>query len=138
MNTTLSPAMDETLRYIYFEVIDRYTPEYIKTIEFEYTPWVFSLLGSIVIGLSGIFPLLIIPSGTTDIGDRKYYFFNKCIEINEAQSNRIESIFVCVFFFLHQFEIIDHHFTSSDSILPSDKIRSLALQKCHFHRSNNL
>lgn len=73
MNTTLSPAMDETLRYIYFEVIDKYTPDYIKTIEFEYTPWVFSLLGSIVIGLSGIFPLLVIPSGTTDFGDRKYF-----------------------------------------------------------------
>lgn len=89
--------MDETLRYIYFEVIDRYTPEYIKTIEFEYTPWVFSLLGSIVIGLSGIFPLLIIPSGTTDIGDRKYYSFNICIEKNEAQSHRID---FCVVFFL--------------------------------------
>ncbi|XP_031618580.1 zinc transporter ZIP13 homolog isoform X1 [Contarinia nasturtii] len=61
MNTTLSPIMDETLRYIYSEVIERYTPEYIKSIEFEYTPWVFSILGSIVIGLSGIFPLLIIP-----------------------------------------------------------------------------
>lgn len=86
MNTTLSPAMDETLRYIYFEVIDKYTPDYIKTIEFEYTPWVFSVLGSIVIGLSGIFPLLIIPSDTTDFGDRKYFvtipffFASMCIE----------------------------------------------------------
>lgn len=75
MNTTLSPAMDETLRYIYFEVIERYTPEYIKTIEFEYTPWVFSLLGSIVIGLSGIFPLLVIPGDATgsDFSDREYF-----------------------------------------------------------------
>lgn len=75
MNTTLSPAMDETLRYIYSEVIERYTPEYIKTIEFEYTPWVFSLLGSIVIGLSGIFPLLVIPinaGGSSDFNDRMY------------------------------------------------------------------
>lgn len=28
---------------------------------FEYTPWLFSLLGSIMIGLTGIFPLLVIP-----------------------------------------------------------------------------
>lgn len=28
---------------------------------FEYNPWVFALLGSAIIGLSGIFPLLIIP-----------------------------------------------------------------------------
>lgn len=77
MNTTISPAMDETLRYIYFEVIERYTPDYIKTIEFEYTPWVFSLLGSIVIGLSGIFPLLVIPvnAGGTEFSDRKYCAF---------------------------------------------------------------
>lgn len=74
MNTTLSPAMDETLRYIYSEVIDRYTPEYIKTIEFEYTPWIFSVLGSIVIGLSGIFPLLVIPvnAGGAEYNNRKY------------------------------------------------------------------
>lgn len=86
MNTTLSPAMDETLRYIYLEVIDKYTPDYIKTIEFEYTPWVFSVLGSIVIGLSGIFPLLIIPSDTTDFGDRKYFvtipFFSRVCALN--------------------------------------------------------
>lgn len=28
---------------------------------FEYQPWVFSLLGSALVGLSGIFPLFIIP-----------------------------------------------------------------------------
>lgn len=77
MNTTLSPAMDETLRYIYSEVIERYTPEYIKTIEFEYKPWIFSVLGSIVIGLSGIFPLLVIPAnaGGAEYRNRKYDFF---------------------------------------------------------------
>lgn len=73
MNTTLSPVMDETLRYIYFEIIERYTLDYIKSFEFEYTPWIFSMLGSIVIGLSGIFPLLIIPldAGGGDFSDRK-------------------------------------------------------------------
>lgn len=71
--------MDETLRYIYSEVIERYTPEYIKTIEFEYTPWVFSLLGSIVIGLSGILPLFIIPinaGGGSGFNDRKFSHCN--------------------------------------------------------------
>lgn len=66
MNTTLSPAMDETLRFIYSEMIERYVPDYMKTIEFTYTPWVFSVLGSIVIGLSGIFPLLVIPDDTAN------------------------------------------------------------------------
>lgn len=41
-------------------ILDLYVPEYIKTI--EYVPWIFSLLGSALIGLSGILPLLIIPS----------------------------------------------------------------------------
>lgn len=79
MNTTLSPAMNETLRYIYLEVIERYTPEYIKTIEFEYTPWIFSVLGSIVIGLSGIFPLLVIPANAAgaEYSNRKYKSFEQ-------------------------------------------------------------
>lgn len=28
---------------------------------FEYQPWIFSMLGSAIVGLSGIFPLLVIP-----------------------------------------------------------------------------
>ena len=28
---------------------------------FEYQPWLFSLLGSAMVGLSGVFPLLVIP-----------------------------------------------------------------------------
>lgn len=73
MNTTLSPAMDETLRYLYVEIIERYTLEYVKAFEFEYKPWVFSVLGSIILGLSGIFPLLVIPvdAGGTEFSDRK-------------------------------------------------------------------
>lgn len=69
MNTTLTPFMDETLRYIYEEV-QFYIPEYVKGFEFEYTPWVFSLLGAALIGLSGILPLLIIPTDTGDKGSR--------------------------------------------------------------------
>lgn len=45
-------------------ILDLYVPEYItayvKTI--HYVPWLFSLLGSALIGLSGILPLIIIPS----------------------------------------------------------------------------
>jgi len=44
-------------------LLELYVPEYIRTI--KYVPWVFSLLGSALIGLSGILPLIIIPSGET-------------------------------------------------------------------------
>ncbi|XP_076279665.1 zinc transporter Zip99C [Lasioglossum baleicum] len=46
-----------------YEIVaeDLWTP-WESTVEyFEYTPWVFSLLGSTMIGLTGIFPLLVIP-----------------------------------------------------------------------------
>lgn len=75
MNNTLAPFMDETLRYI-FEEVQHYIPEYVKAYEFEYTPWVFSLLGATLVGLSGILPLLVIPAdtGAKDGGfsDREY------------------------------------------------------------------
>lgn len=86
--------MDETFRYIYVEIIEKYTLDYIKAFEFEYTPWVFSLLGSICIGLSGIFPLLVIPAdavGSGQYNDRKYWFslctisvFSLCIYIENT------------------------------------------------------
>lgn len=61
--------MEDTLRFIYEEV-QHFIPEYVKTYEFEYTPWVFSLLGSALIGLSGILPLLVIPTDTGEKGAR--------------------------------------------------------------------
>lgn len=54
------PFIDETFLYIYKEVVHTYLPDFIK--EFHYTPWIFSLLGSVLIGLSGILPLVIIPA----------------------------------------------------------------------------
>lgn len=54
--------MDEALQYIYVEVIERYLPECISSIEIAYQPWVFALIGSALIGLSGILPLLVIPN----------------------------------------------------------------------------
>lgn len=41
-------------------LLDLYVPEYLRQI--QYVPWVFSLIGSALIGLSGILPLIIIPS----------------------------------------------------------------------------
>lgn len=67
MNTTMSPFIEETLHYIYQEV-QIFIPEYIKTFDFEYTPWVFSLLGATLIGLSGILPLFVIPSNVGEKG----------------------------------------------------------------------
>lgn len=57
---------DEGITYFYKEY-HHYLPEFVK--EFQYTPWVFSLLGSFVIGLSGILPLAIIPT-TVEGGDK--------------------------------------------------------------------
>lgn len=55
-------------------LLELYVPEYIRTI--TYVPWVFSLIGAALIGLSGILPLIIIPSETPgkdkEIKNRKY------------------------------------------------------------------
>uniref|UniRef100_A0A1A9V3F4 Uncharacterized protein n=1 Tax=Glossina austeni TaxID=7395 RepID=A0A1A9V3F4_GLOAU len=75
MNAT-GTFFDEQLATMYAHVMNQYVPEYFKT--FEYTPWVFSLLGSMVIGLSGILPLAIIPTddkekqGYKDPGESKF------------------------------------------------------------------
>ncbi|EAT32983.1 AAEL014762-PA [Aedes aegypti] len=61
--------MDETFVYLYREVMENYVPEYFKSM--EYTPWIFSLLGSALIGLSGILPLAVIPVGTGG-GDKEF------------------------------------------------------------------
>lgn len=52
-------------------LLDLYVPEYLRQI--TYVPWVFSLIGSALIGLSGILPLIIIPSVEEgkDIKNRK-------------------------------------------------------------------
>lgn len=70
------PFIDENLVFIYKEVVTTYLPDFVK--EFHYTPWIFSLLGSALIGLSGILPLAIIPAfnnekDTKDFKDREYF-----------------------------------------------------------------
>jgi solute carrier family 39 (zinc transporter), member 13 len=68
MNETLA-IMDETIQYYYKEVMEHYMPEYIK--QMEYTPWVFSLLGSALIGMAGILPLILIPDSAVDNKNKK-------------------------------------------------------------------
>ncbi|XP_065371421.1 zinc transporter ZIP13 homolog [Calliphora vicina] len=76
MNSTAG-FFDDHIVMLYTHLVNQYVPEYIKGL--EYTPWVFSLLGSVVIGLSGILPLLIIPTdeklnkqGYKDPGESKF------------------------------------------------------------------
>ncbi|XP_058450166.1 zinc transporter ZIP13 homolog [Malaya genurostris] len=61
--------LDETFVYLYREMMDNYVPVYFK--QMEYTPWIFSLLGSALIGLSGILPLALIPAGDKATADFK-------------------------------------------------------------------
>lgn len=61
-------------------LLESFLPEYVRTI--TYVPWVFSLLGSALIGLSGILPLIIIPSDAggkdKEIKNREYRVKFKC------------------------------------------------------------
>lgn len=69
--------IDDTMRHIYHEIWENYMPTLFKG--FEYTPWVFSLMGSALIGLSGILPLFVIPIDTIDTkagNSRKFFFGN--------------------------------------------------------------
>lgn len=63
--SNMSANVDATFHYIYTEIVQQWMPAYFQ--QFEYTPWVFSLLGSALIGMSGILPLFLIP----DIGAGK-------------------------------------------------------------------
>ena len=64
MNFSSCPLMmDETWQYIYTEVASA-MPAFLT--EITYKPWVFSMLGSVLIGLSGILPLLFIPVQTEE------------------------------------------------------------------------
>lgn len=75
MNTTTN-YFDEHIVYMYTQIVNNYMPDFMKG--YEYTPWIFSLLGSVVIGLSGILPLIIIPTEQTlkeeGYKDRKLIF----------------------------------------------------------------
>lgn len=47
-------------------LLEIYLPDAIMNI--TYVPWMFSLLGSLLIGLSGVLPMIIIPSGVNEKG----------------------------------------------------------------------
>lgn len=89
-------------------LLELYVPEYFRTM--TYVPWVFSLLGSALIGLSGILPLIIIPSESTD-KDSKEIKNRKCQLINFkfAKSQVIAQVrsvilylrFAGIFFIVH-------------------------------------
>lgn len=56
-----------------------YIPEYMYTFvdQLDEHPWLFAGLASILVGLSGILPLLIIPLDATDsFTDGRKFFFN--------------------------------------------------------------
>lgn len=88
----MSPVLDVALQHIYVEIIEKFTLNNINIFEFEYRPWVFSVLGSIAISLMGILPLLIIPvdTGGSDFNDRKF---------RNYQSSSFNIQFIRSFFF---------------------------------------
>lgn len=71
----MSPMLEESLQHVFAEIIEKFTFNNMNIFqfEFEYTPWVFSVLGSIAISLMGVLPLLIIPvdTGGSEFSDRK-------------------------------------------------------------------
>uniref|UniRef100_A0A0K8TLC1 Putative zip zinc transporter n=1 Tax=Tabanus bromius TaxID=304241 RepID=A0A0K8TLC1_TABBR len=67
MNVSMS-FVDEATIELYKETVFCFLPEFVK--DFTYKPWLFSLLGSCLIGLSGILPLAIIPMG--EDSDKKF------------------------------------------------------------------
>lgn len=75
LNVKMSPVLEESLQHIFVDIIEKFTFNNANIFEFqfEYTPWVFSVLGSIAISLMGILPLLIIPvdTGGNEFSDRK-------------------------------------------------------------------
>lgn len=92
MNTSM-----ETLALLDFLI-----PDYVRTI--TYVPWVFSLLGSALIGLSGILPLIIIPS--TPEGTNKEIKNRKCCFIKFYCQIQIQVSSVIVLIELLGFELL--------------------------------
>lgn len=93
LNATMSPVLDVALQHIYVEIIEKFTLINVNVFEFEYRPWVFSVLGSIAIALMGVLPLLIIPveTGGTDFSDRKS---KNCNRISDNSQNFKENSFL--------------------------------------------
>lgn len=57
-----SSLRNEKLEYVFCDLADTHLVGVIVKLfnTFNYCPWIFSLIGSVLVGLSGIFPLLVI------------------------------------------------------------------------------
>ncbi|XP_022210930.2 zinc transporter ZIP13 homolog [Drosophila obscura] len=115
--STNSSFFDEHFTMLYANLMNNYVPEYFKS--FQYTPWVFSLLGSVVIGLSGIFPLFIIPTeeklaknGYKDPAESKFLR----VLLSFAVGGLLGDVFLHL---LPEAWEGDHHSSSGDSSHPS-------------------
>lgn len=89
MNVSYASEVDQFFSRLYVDVVEPFVPDFVKSIEYE--PWVFSLLGSAIIGLAGILPLLVIPvdidddkdsSDKSKKKDRKYTYLCICARKN--------------------------------------------------------
>lgn len=81
-NYTLNRHNETFGFHIFTELVDVPVVDVISKLftAFEYYPWIFSLIGSILVGLSGVLPLLIIPieEGENLKSGGKYYFNYYC------------------------------------------------------------
>ncbi|GAB0088630.1 Zinc transporter ZIP13 homolog [Sergentomyia squamirostris] len=59
VNFTSGLLDEKVLDYVSWDLVDPFIPDFIATM--PYRPWLFSMLGSILIGMSGILPLIVIP-----------------------------------------------------------------------------
>lgn len=61
-NMCMQQNCTDSAGFLYEMITEEIWTPWVAAVEyFDYTPWLFSLLGSTMIGLTGIFPLLIIP-----------------------------------------------------------------------------
>lgn len=47
-------------------MLEEFVPEWVVVHTVDYMPWMWAMFGSILVGLSGILPLLVIPIDQTD------------------------------------------------------------------------
>lgn len=62
-NFRMANATEDGLFLIYNEIFKKFLPDsmVVWAESLEYKPWLFAFFGSALVGLSGIFPLLVIP-----------------------------------------------------------------------------
>ncbi|KAG5893532.1 hypothetical protein JTB14_006067 [Gonioctena quinquepunctata] len=60
----ISDANSTEFESSFNEIIKEFVPEWVCTL--EYIPWLWAMFGSILVGLSGVLPLLVIPIDQTD------------------------------------------------------------------------